>query len=64
MCMIVVNVGHLSVVSLEVGGVLKVESGEDLNEVCVGCCKQVTSVTEGTLSERRQRETLKREIVS
>ena len=56
--------GHLSVVSLEVGGVLKGESGEDLNEVCVGCCKQVTSVTEGTLSERRQRETLKREIVS
>ena len=62
--MIVVNVGHLSVVSLEVGGVLKGESGEDLNEVCVGCCKQVTYVTEGTLSERRQRETIKREIVS
>ena len=47
-----VCVGDLSVVALEVASVLKGEGGEDLDEVCVGRCKQVTTVTEGTLDER------------
>ena len=44
-----VSTTDLPIVALEVARVLKREGGEQLNEVSVGCSKQVASVAEGTL---------------